>query len=151
MPAAGAVLLLAVVIVVLSLVWIMALLVLVYVAPVMALMLKEFDVTTAPLDLILQRLIRTAPWWGLIVPLLVATYLAWVWRRSGRVTTGIDLHPWLSFGALKTLTRMQRASRNASLCDLLALLIDHDVPLPEALELASAAVGSPALAASGTG
>jgi type II secretory pathway component PulF len=37
---------------------------------------------------------------------------------------------------------MQRAGRIASLADLLALLVTHEVPLPEAIELASAAVGS---------
>jgi general secretion pathway protein F len=55
----------------------------------------------------------------------------------------------LAFGAVGTLARMQRASRNASLAELLGLLISHDVPLPEAVELASSAVGSRALAAGG--
>jgi len=40
------------------------------------------------------------------------------------------------------LARLQRASRLASLADLLSLLINNNVPLPDAVEMASAAVGS---------
>ena len=40
---------------------------------------------------------------------------------------------------------MQRTGRTAALCDLLALLIEHQVPLDEAVMLASAGVGSPQL------
>ena len=137
-------------IVVLSLVWIMGLLVMVSVAPIMVHMLKEFDVTTAPLEAILERLIRSAPWWGIIVPVLVAGYLAWVWRRSGRAVSGMELHPSLSDRRAANVGPNAAGQPScAELCDLLALLIAQDVPLPEALELASAAVGSPALAASG--
>ena len=44
---------------------------------------------------------------------------------------------------------MQRASRYASLAELLALLLSNDVPLAEAVELASAAVGSRGIATGG--
>src|SRR5439155_27100952 len=84
-----------------------------------------------------------------LVPLVFGGYLVWVWYRSGRVSAGVELHPLFSFGALGMLARLQRACRYASLSDLLALLIASDVPMPQAVELASAAVGSPSLAAGG--
>jgi general secretion pathway protein F len=61
----------------------------------------------------------------------------------------MDLHPLLSFGALATLARLQRASRGASLAEMLVLLTGSGVPLAQAVELASAAVGSRAIAKSG--
>src|SRR5581483_5955642 len=51
-----------------------------------------------------------------------------------------------AFGAVGTLARLQRASRLSSLADLLSLLVNNNVPLPEAVEMASAAVGSARLA-----
>jgi type II secretory pathway component PulF len=65
------------------------------------------------------------------------------------VAAGVELHPLLAWGALGQLNRMHRAGRMAALTDLLALLVNHDVPLDEAVELASAAAGSKRLAASG--
>jgi type II secretory pathway component PulF len=99
-------------------------------------------VTSAPLEAILQRLIATAVWWGPLVPLAMLLWLAWVWFRTGRVAAGVELHPLFAFGAVRSLALMQRASRCASLAEMLALLLNHDVPLADAVELASAAVGS---------
>jgi general secretion pathway protein F len=135
--------------VVLSLTWLLGLFVMVKVAPVMVRMLTEFDVTSESVELIFNRLVQTLPWWGVLVPLTFAVYLAWAWVRSGRATTGTELHPLLSIGALGTLARMQRASRYASLTELIGLLVANDVPLPQAVELASAAVGSSRIAAGG--
>jgi type II secretory pathway component PulF len=44
---------------------------------------------------------------------------------------------------------MQRAGRQATLSELLALLVSNDVPLAEAVELATAATGSSELTRSG--
>lgn len=136
-------------VVVLGLVWVLGLFVLIKIAPVMARMLVEFEVTTISLDRALATLINTARWWGPLVPLLVTGWLLAVWYRSGRIAGGIELRPWLSMGAVGTLARLQRASRLASLTELLTLLIEHDVPLAEAIELSSSAVGSVALSRAG--
>lgn len=135
--------------VVLVLTWVLGLFVLMKLAPVMLLMLREFRVTSGPVDAALSEIIRTATWWGPCLPLLCAAWLALVWYRSGRVAAGLELHPFFAFGAVGTLARMQRASRYTSLTELLALLLNNNVPLPDAVELASAAVGSPILAAGG--
>ena len=87
--------------------------------------------------------------WGWLVPAILVLGLAWLWYRTGRVAAGVELHPLLAWGALGQLRRMQRAGRMAALTDLLALLVNHEVPLDEAVELASAAAGSKRLAASG--
>jgi len=108
-------------------------------------MLVEFDVASPVLEDVVATLIRTAPWWGPIVPLLLGAWLLTVWYRSGRIAGGFELRPLFSMGAVGTLARLQRASRFASLTELLALLVKHDVPIAEAIELSSAAVGSPAL------
>jgi general secretion pathway protein F len=110
--------------------------------PVMLWMMEEVGLPTQPLADILGWLARTAPVWQVVVPLAAGAWLVWLWFQSGRVARGVELHPLLSLGAVGTLARMQRAGRIASLADLLAMLISHDVPLPEAIELASSAVGS---------
>lgn len=135
--------------IVLSLTWVLGLFVMVQVAPVMLRMLTEFKVTTPAAEALFESLARWLPLWGALLPILFAVYLAWVWRRSGQAARGLDLHPLLSFGALATLAKLQRASRGASLAELLVLLTNSGVPLPDAVELASAAVGSKALATSG--
>jgi type II secretory pathway component PulF len=87
--------------------------------------------------------------WGWLVPAVLGLWLLWLWHRTGRVAAGVELHPLLAWGAMGQLRRMQRAGRMAALTDLLALLVNHEVPLDEAIELASAAAGSKRLAASG--
>jgi len=134
---------------VLVLTWVFGLLALIKIAPVTAVMLAEFDVTRLPVAEYVERLTRTVWWWGPLVPLVIGSWLALVWYRSGRVTVGIELHPILAGGAVGTLARMQRASRLGSFTEVLALLIENNVPIPEALELASASVGSPVLARTG--
>jgi general secretion pathway protein F len=110
--------------------------------PVMLMLMEDVGIATQSLSAVLTWLARTAPVWQVVVPLAASAWLFWVWFQSGRVARGVELHPLLSLGAVGTLARMQRAGRIASLADLLALLVSHDVPLPEAIELASSAVGS---------
>ena len=129
--------------------WALGLFVLLNLAPVMARMLVEFDGTRLPVESYLARVTGTVWIWGPLVPLVASLWLAWAWRRSGRVARGTELHLLLALGPVGTLSRMQRAGRMSSLADLLALLLAHDVPLAEAVELASGACGSPQLARGG--
>jgi type II secretory pathway component PulF len=92
---------------------------------------------------------QTAAWlagtshiWGPIIPAAVLLWLGFVWWRSGRVASGYDVHPAMNWGVLGSFQRLQYAGRMASLTELLSLLIASDVPLDEAVSLASAAVGS---------
>jgi type II secretory pathway component PulF len=97
----------------------------------------------------LERLEASSPWWRVLVPTVVVLASGWIWFRSGQVAQGIEIHPLLSWGGLGTWSRMQRAGRQATLSELLALLISNDVPLAEAVELATAATGSRQLTESG--
>lgn len=135
--------------VVLSLTWVLGLMVLFQVMPVMLDMLGEFGLISETANNVLAGLRATAIGWGPLVPLALAVWFYWMWRRTGEVAAGVELHPLLSFGAVRSLALMQRAARCASLAELLALLLKHDVPLAEAVELATGAVGSHEIATSG--
>src|SRR5262245_31366724 len=67
----------------------------------------------------------------------------------GASSAGPGAAPALALGPVGVLSRMQRAGRMASLADLLALLLTHEVPLAESVELAAGACGSPQLARGG--
>jgi general secretion pathway protein F len=129
--------------------WSLSVFVLTKIGPVFARILVDFDVTGPWLITAYDAAARHSRWIGPLLPAAFAAYLAWAWHRSGRMAEGRELHPWLAFGALGTLARLQRASQLASLTDLLALLVAHDVPLPDAIELSSAAAGSSSLASAG--
>jgi general secretion pathway protein F len=84
---------------------------------------------------------RGAIYWGLGVPILLVILAALVWQGSHRATwigaTGLGRlaanMPW--FGS------MLRWSRNAAFADILGLLVENSVPMPEALLLAAEASG----------
>lgn len=86
---------------------------------------------------VLEALAGSMPYWAAIPPLaLVAA--AWFWRRAGRRAglVGRDPLEWVPYaGAI-----LQRG-RRAGFAGWLGLLLDHGVPLPEALRLAGAASG----------
>jgi general secretion pathway protein F len=117
--------------------------------PVMIRILQDVNVDLSQWDQAAARLAQTSNWWGPIVPGVLMLWLLWVWFRTGQVEAGVELHPLLAWGAMGSLRRMQRAGRMAALTELLSLLVANNVPLDEAVELASAAVGSPRLAAGG--
>jgi general secretion pathway protein F len=117
--------------------------------PVMLAVMQDVGVDTSSWQRAAAMVSDGTQTWGWLVPAVLALWLAWLWYRTGRVAAGVELHPLLAWGAMGQLRRMQRAGRMAALADLLALLVNHEVPLDEAVELATAAVGSPRLAAGG--
>jgi general secretion pathway protein F len=135
--------------VVLIVAWGLSIFMLTSLGPILSRMLVEFDVTGPWIIDWYAEGAKHIGWLGPLVPIAFALWLLWAWYRCGKVAAGLELHPLLSLGAVGTLARMQRASRLASLADLLSLLIEHGVPLPEAVELSSSAIGSPAIATSG--
>jgi general secretion pathway protein F len=84
---------------------------------------------------------RGAIYWGLGVPILLVVLAYLVWQGSSRATwigaTGLGRlaakTPW--FGSMLTW------SRNAAFADILSLLVENSVPMPEALMLAAEASG----------
>jgi len=134
---------------VLIITWVLSVFVLIVIGPVLARTMVEFDVAGPWVVNLYDAAARHAVWIGPLVPLVFAIWLLSAWFRAGRIARGAELHPLLSFGAVGTLARLQRASRLATLSDVLALLLGNSVPLPEAVELASSAVGSSAIVAGG--
>jgi type II secretory pathway component PulF len=117
--------------------------------PVMLRVLRDVNLGIPEWEQTFGWLAQTAGWWGPIIPLAIMFWLAIVWFWTGQAAAGAELHPLLAWGALGTLRRMQRAGHMAAVTELLALLVAHGVPLDEAVELASAAVGSKRLVAGG--
>ena len=89
-----------------------------------------------------QEVGRSVHVWGLIPPLmLVVLLLAWRWAGRARTLDGggwlvarLDRLPWIG--------PMIRGYHAANFADLLAHLIDHDVPLDQAVRLAGDAAGN---------
>lgn len=129
--------------IVLCVAWILLTFVLLKITPVMLRMMDDVGLAHGTVGVLLPWPRTSAEWLGPLAGVGLLIWGAWIWYRSGRVARGVELSPWLSFGAISTLVRMQRAGRIASLSELLALLVSHETPLPEAVELAGAAVGSP--------
>ncbi len=129
--------------------WALGVFVLMRIGPVLSRTLVEFDVAGPWIVDWYDAAARHSTWVGPLLPLVFGAWLAWAWYRCGRLAEGQELHPLLAFGAVGILARLQRASRLSSMADLLSLLIANDVALSDAVELASAAVGSAELARGG--
>jgi general secretion pathway protein F len=104
----------------------------------------------APLKL-LNRLAEagdSVAFWGPIPPLLMVI-LAFLWLRSGRAAA-LESGGILTriFRRLPVVGSMIRYDRAAHFADLLALLIDHQVPLDQAVELAGRVSGNASMLAS---
>jgi general secretion pathway protein F len=111
-------------------------------------MFKGFHVPGQSLMATLVRWGHSAAWWGPIVPLaIVALTGAW-WFCASRATLVEPRAAGWFFGWLPWTGRMLRQSRVASFADVLALLIESRVPLPESIVLAAETVGGARLVAS---
>jgi general secretion pathway protein F len=101
--------------------------------------------TPQPLLQALEFLSRTMIYWGPILPVLVLFVLLAAGviplpfvRPSAALLERIHVLPWVG--------RIVRDSQSAGFCQLLAILVDREVPLPVSLELASTATGNRRLA-----
>ncbi len=87
-------------------------------------------------------------WWAPGILLTILALSGVWWRRSNRVAraqvSGRMAWQW----PLPSLARLSKAGRMSAFTELLRLLIQHRVPLPEALVLAANASGDASLAAS---
>jgi general secretion pathway protein F len=97
----------------------------------------------------LRWLIRTAPLWAPWFPVLLAVGWGGWWLHARSAWTldggGRSLRGWRRF----SLTALRDAGRMGTFADCLALLIEHAVPLPEAVTLAADASGDQRLRAAG--
>lgn len=83
-------------------------------------------------------------WWAWIIPAFVTVLGSWWWfstrgRYGLKGTT--ESSTWSAFRVLPGINSIVGNFRRANFCDLLAMLLDHQVPLPEASLLAAEAAG----------
>jgi type II secretory pathway component PulF len=111
------------------------------VAPGLAADFTTLEVPGNRVFVVLAWLGQWAVYWGLGVPILLVIVAVLVWQGSHRAT-------WIGATGLGRLTTkfpwfgpMLRYSRNAAFADVLALLVDNSVPMPEALIMAAEASG----------
>jgi type II secretory pathway component PulF len=115
-----------------------------FIAPRFALAFQSLGVRPMGFLEALARSGDTAMYWGPIVPIvLFLLALRWVW--SGR-SMALDAGPFGSWTTrIPLVGGMIAGFRNANFADLLALMIEHQVPLDEAIRLAAEASGDRAL------
>ncbi|MBX3411699.1 MAG: type II secretion system F family protein [Pirellulales bacterium] len=114
----------------------------VYILPMFLLTNRSFDIQGPWFVAALVRLGQT-PQWVLLPPAVMLAGFGLWWWSTGRAI--VDESRWTR-GALyfwPGLRRVQRDSRTAVEADILALLIENDVPLADAIELAGDAAGDP--------
>jgi general secretion pathway protein F len=115
------------------------------VAPGMTAMFREFALHCVAAMAEIASLGRYAQYWGPGVPLVLLVLLFLWFFLIGRAGT---LQPrradWLLAG-LPWIGGAFRCFRVATFTDVLSLLVENRVPLPEAMRLASEAVGDPRL------
>jgi general secretion pathway protein F len=82
----------------------------------------------------------TAVYWAWLPPVCLLLFVWW-WQARGRVDSLSGAGPQGPLGWIPGVKRIRSNSLHANFAELLALLIEHDVPLPQALELAADATG----------
>ncbi|MGO8744871.1 MAG: type II secretion system F family protein [Thermoguttaceae bacterium] len=112
------------------------------IAPVLAAVLGDFKVPGQVIFAVLASWGGSAAWWGPAVPVAVLL-LAWVWAfLSGRAMS-IEPHAMgVLLSWLPWTRRMLRSFRIAMFSEVLALLVENNVPLPAGLVLAAESVGN---------
>lgn len=98
---------------------------------------RQFGLPSAWYSRLLSSLQASLPHWWFVPPVAFTLGLAWAWWASTRATT-----PSGRRSLFPSALRLAESSRLAVFCDLLALLFEHQVPLPEAVRLAGAASGN---------
>jgi type II secretory pathway component PulF len=79
--------------------------------------------------------------WGPIVPVVVLLLVVFWWRRSSQASLVESRWSRLLLGWLPWIGHMLRATRTATFVDILALMIENEAPLDQAVVLAAEASG----------
>ena len=122
-----------------------------YLVPVIA---KAYEELTGSLDPVLStvaELGKTVHIWGVAIPGVFVFAVAWWWYRTGRLMRTVDsgaetrkrrfLFGWHRPGRIPTIRQALIDGRMATFAEVLGLLDEHEVPLPEAIVLAADASG----------
>ena len=111
------------------------------IAPIVAPAFRSFDTPGSGLLAALARWGESAQTWGVAVPVVLVLVAGAWWLATARPALVQSRWSGLLMGWVPWTRRMLRSLRTATLAEVLALLVEHDVPLDEALELAGAASG----------
>jgi len=114
----------------------------VWIAPIVEPGYRLFEAPTADWIRRLAGLGSTVRYWGPAIPLAIFFALAVWWRQSGKA---LAVHSGVAgrfFGWIPGLRRLLLWSEAATFADILALLIEQEAPLDEAVVLAAEASGS---------
>ncbi|MGW8257960.1 MAG: type II secretion system F family protein, partial [Thermoguttaceae bacterium] len=110
-------------------------------APPLAVAFSELQAPGRGFFAFLAWLGQGAVYWGLAGPILLAILFAVVWLQTARAS-------WINFNGtsrfalrLPWFGPMIAYSRNAAFAELLAILVENAVPMPEALKLAAESSG----------
>lgn len=107
---------------------------------------RAFHITLPLVLRIMDQLARSAIYWAWIPPVVILFMLLW-WARTGS-TRLLQLRGVARpLGWVPGMKKVSFCFRCANFADLLALLIGHEVPLPEGIVLAADATGDRALQA----
>ncbi len=108
-------------------------------------MMTEVRFTPDTLLLALHFLSQTVIYWGPALPIVVVILAIW----TGLLPLGASQRPTAVIGRLRFLPwlgRIVNDVQSASFCHLLSLLVEREVPLPEALEVSGTASADSRLA-----
>jgi general secretion pathway protein F len=111
------------------------------VAPVLREGYQGFHVSRNPVLDAIEAMRPSAAVWGPLVPALVIAIAALWWRQTRRALLVQPQRSVRLLGWVPWVGRLLRQSQEAMFAQILALLLEHDVPLPEALRLAAATAG----------
>jgi general secretion pathway protein F len=123
--------------------WSLFVFLVVRVAPVLASTFQALELSVGKVFTLLTAWGASVKYWGPVVPVVVLILAAIWWVRSSRASL---VQPGFSgplIGWLPWMGSMLRSSRAATFSEILALLVEHQVPLHEGIVLAAEAVGEP--------
>lgn len=121
--------------------WCLFLVLVAQIAPRMAVSHAAFSSPAAVPMRLLADWGQSVVYWGPAVPAIVVALAALGWFWSGRGALVESAKADLLFGWLPWVGTMLRSLRIAAFAELLAMLVDNDVPLSEGLALAAQATG----------
>ena len=114
--------------------------------PSLARILTDFQLAPPSWMNLASWLGRQESIWWYVPPLALAAFAFWWWYRSAQGEILAGRGAWTVLW-LRPARQMLRDARWSAFSDLMALMVEHDVPLGEALRLASAAGGDKRLVA----
>jgi len=103
----------------------------------------DYDVPGRDLIHCLKRMGDSAWYWGPVVPVAIVLFAAIWWLRSGRATLLEPRFSMVFLGWMPLLGRLLRSCRMVTFSEVLALLVENRVPLPDGIVLSAESTGDP--------